>query len=66
MRPVSLSPRLLIDFLLPPVSRLLPNNTFGSEFAIELWVDAFTTMIDVQALATFLTESGFMLVADPH
>jgi hypothetical protein len=36
-----------------------------SELTIELWIDAFATVIDVQALATFLTESGFMFVADP-
>jgi hypothetical protein len=37
-----------------------------SEFTIELWIDTFAAMIDIQALATLLTESGFMFVADPN
>jgi len=63
--PVSLSPRRPIDFFLPPVPRLLPNNALRSELAIELWIDAFAAVIDVQALAALLAESDFMLLADP-
>ena len=35
------------------------------ELTIELWIDAFTAVIDVQTFAALLTESGLMLVADP-
>ena len=51
---------------LPPVPRHLPDEALCSELAIELRIDAFATMIDIQALATLLTESGFMLVTDPN
>ena len=66
MRLVSLLPCLPVDFFLPPVPRLLPNNALRSELAIELWIDAFAAVIDVQALAALLTESGLMLVTDPN
>jgi hypothetical protein len=65
MRLVSLPPRVSIDFFLPPVLRFLPYNALRSELAVELWIDAFTAVLDVQTLAALLTESGFMLMADP-
>jgi hypothetical protein len=64
-RPVALPPRLPIDFFLSPVSRPLPDDALCSELTIELWIDTFTAVIDVQALTALLTESGLMLVADP-
>jgi len=64
------SPRLRISaslyLFLPPVPRHLPNKALRSKLAIELRIDAFTAMIDIQALATLLTESGLMFVADPN
>jgi hypothetical protein len=66
MRLVSLPARVSIDFFLPPVPRFLPYNALRSELAVELWINAFTAVIDVQTLAALLTESGFMLVADPN
>ena len=38
----------------------------ASELAVEFRVQAFTAVIDIQAFAALLTESGFMFVADPH
>jgi hypothetical protein len=63
---IALSPRLLIDSFFSSVPRHLPDKALRSKLAIELWIDAFTAMIDAQALATLLTESGFMFVADPN
>ena len=64
--PSPLSSRLRIDFSFSSVPRHLPDKALRSELAIELRIDAFTTIIDIQALATLLTESGFMLVTDPN
>jgi hypothetical protein len=64
--PIFLFHCLSIDFPFSSVPRHLPNNALSSELTIELRIDAFTAMINIQALATFLTESGFMFVADPH
>jgi hypothetical protein len=36
------------------------------ELTVELWIDAFTAVIDVQTLAALLTKSGFMFLADPN
>jgi hypothetical protein len=36
----------------------------GSEFTVELWVYTFTTMINVKALAAFLTEPCFMFLTN--
>jgi hypothetical protein len=66
---VSLSLRLPIPasfyLFLPPIPRPLPDHALRSELTIKLWIDAFTAVIDVQTLTALLTESGFMLVADP-
>lgn len=61
--------RILGDFVhfpLPSVSRHLPNDALAPELAVEFRIDTFTTVIDVQALTAFLTEPGFMFVADAN
>ncbi len=55
-----------LHLYLPSVPRHLPDNASCPELTIELWIDAFAAVIDIQALATLLTESGFMFVADPN
>jgi hypothetical protein len=65
-RPIALPPRLGVDFLLSSIPRPFPDDALRSELAIELWIDAFTAVIDVQTFAALLTESRFMLVADPN
>ena len=62
---VARSPRLPVDFSLPPVPRPLPDNALGSEFTIELRIDALAAVFYIQALTTLLTETGFMFVANP-
>jgi len=37
----------------------------GSEFTVELWIQAFTAMINVEALTAFLAETHFMFLTDP-
>ncbi len=60
------SPRLLIDLFFSTVSRHLPDNALGSEFAVELRIHAFAALIDVETLAACLTESRLMFLADSN
>ena len=64
--PISLSPHLPIDFFFPSVPRHLPDEALVSELAVELWIDAVTAMVNIEALTALLTESHFMFLTDPN
>lgn len=61
---MTLSLFLRIDFFLPPVPRHLPDDTLGSELAVKFWINAFTAVIDIEALTTLLTEPCSMFLAN--
>jgi hypothetical protein len=60
----TLSPCLNIDPSLSSVFRHLPDTTLGSVFAVGLRVNTFTAVIDVETLAAFQAETGFVFPAD--
>jgi hypothetical protein len=60
--PISLFPYL--GFPLPLVPRHLPDDTLGSELAVEFWIKALTAVIDVKKRTALLTESCLMLLTD--
>ncbi len=37
----------------------------GSEFTVELWIQTFTAVVNVETLTTLLTETCFMFLTDP-
>jgi hypothetical protein len=41
----------------------LPDDALAPEFAVELRIQAFAAFVDIEALAAFLTEPGFMFQA---
>jgi hypothetical protein len=53
-----------LDFSLPAVPRHFPDDTLGSELAVEFWIKALTAVVDVKILTALLTESCLMLLAD--
>ena len=53
-----------LDFPLPLVPRKLPDHTLSPEFAVELWIQTFTTLINVKALATVPAEARLMFLTD--
>ena len=48
------------------VSRHLPDEALSPELAVEFWIEAFTTMVNVKALAALLAESCVMFLADSN
>jgi hypothetical protein len=52
------------DALFAPVAGHLPDDTLGSESAIEFRVDTFAAVIDIHALAALPAETRFVLSTD--
>ncbi len=55
---------ILVDSLFSPVAGHFPNNALGSEFTIEARAETFTTLFDIQTLATLPAKTGLVLQTD--
>ena len=66
--PISLSPFLPASpspyLFLPSVSGPLPDETLGPELTVELGIEAFTAVIDIEALAALPAKTRLVFLTD--